>query len=74
VIRYQHPFVKARTEELTLYKLKNQWLVEMSLDRIEPNTFEQLQQASLPTDSLNNTPFNIEEEETIDSNRIVEIK
>jgi hypothetical protein len=77
VIRYQHPFDKARTEELTLYKLKNQWLVEMSLDRIDPSRFEELKQASLPEDSMRTISVSDDAEHNAavaDSVQLIEIK
>lgn len=75
VIRYQHPFDKARTEELTLFKIKNQWLVEMSLDRIDPLGFEELKQASLPADTSHNADINEEEEHSsADSVQLIDIK
>lgn len=75
VIRYQHPFEKARTEELTLFKIKNQWLVEMSLDRIDPLGFEELKQASLPADTSHNADLNEEEEHSsADSVQLIDIK
>lgn len=77
VIRYQHPFDKARTEELTLFKIKNQWLVEMSLDRIDPVRFEELKQASLPVDSMRTTSATDDAEHNAavaDSVQLIEIK